>query len=264
MPLVIGSAASSSSGHGMAGALALGTFVRPQLFGAFCGGGHLQQQRRSKYTKTNSYRVPARAHVFTRSFLQRPHIGIRALSAEFVEIGRTVVKQRKYIAKNPNVTAQKHFKLYPGENIRVAKDTSLVAMCSGRVKFTHDVTRDVKIANVLPEAREELLEDDLWRYRTEHVSSMEENKVLCSLRQKALPVFGKEWVKPPPGMRPQPDRLTKGRSSWWNPHIQDPMAFVEHAYPISKSRMLLRRKIRERTMNIDDAVKSPTGISNMR
>ena len=62
------------------------------------------QQVRTKYTKTNSYRVPARAHVFTRTYSQRPHIGIRALSAEYVETGRTVVKQRKYIAKNPNVT----------------------------------------------------------------------------------------------------------------------------------------------------------------
>jgi len=225
---------------------------------------HQVQQVRTKYTKTNSYRVPARAHVFTRTYAQRPHIGIRALSAEYVETGRTVVKQRKYIAKNPNVTRGKHFKLYPGENVFVDKDTSLIAMCSGRVKFTHDVVRDVKIANVLPEAREELLEDDLWRYRTEHVSSMEENKRVCALRQKALPVFAKDWVQPPPGLRPMADRITKRRASWFNTSVQDPMEFVEHAYPICKSRRLLRKKIQQRTMNRIDAAQSPTGISNMR
>eukprot|EP00392_Amoebophrya_sp_AT5.2_P015700 g15916.t1 len=107
-------------------------------------------QLRHKHTKTNSYRVPANHAHFTSP---ANHVGIRALSAEYVETGRTVVKQRKYIAKNPNVhRRQKHFKLYPGENVAVDKDTSLIAMCSGRVKFTHDTVRDVKIANVLPEA----------------------------------------------------------------------------------------------------------------
>ncbi|CAD7922569.1 unnamed protein product [Amoebophrya sp. A120] len=218
----------------------------------FSPAGPTSLQIRTKYTKTNSYRVPARHAEFSRAYDKRTHVGIRALSAEYVETGRTVVKQRKYISKNPNVTRrQKHFKLYPGENVYVDKDTSLVAMCSGRVKFTHDTERDVKIANVLPEAREELLEDDLWRYRTEHVRSMEENKVLVALRQKALPVFGKTWVSPPTGMRPAPVRLSKNRDSWSNPHVQDPNEFVEHAYlssaNIDTGQLVMRRLDHKKT-----------------
>ena len=136
-----------------------------------------QQQHRHKHTKVSAYRRPSRSGQSTRAYIHRPHIGIRATAAEYVETGRTVVKQRKYIAKNPHVTRNKHFKLYPGENVKVVKDTSIVAICSGRVKYTHDVVRNVKIANVMPESREELKTDDLWRYRTEHVRSMEENKV---------------------------------------------------------------------------------------
>eukprot|EP00392_Amoebophrya_sp_AT5.2_P015699 g15915.t1 len=116
------------------------------------------------------------------------------------------------------------------------------------------------------EAREELLEGDLWRYRTEHVRSNEENKVLCSLRQKALPVFGKTWVAPPTGIRPRPTRLNAqgAKDSWQNPWVQDPFEFVPHAYPICRNREQLREKIRKREMNKNDSVKSPTGISNMR
>ena len=134
-------------------------------------------QSRDKHTKVSAYRRASRSGVFTRAYNHRAHIGIRATCAEYVETGRTIVKQRKFIAKNPAVTTNKHFKLYPGENVKVVKDTSLVAVCSGRVKYTHDVVRNVKIANVMPESREELKEEDLWRYRTEHVRSMEENKV---------------------------------------------------------------------------------------
>ncbi|EER11605.1 hypothetical protein Pmar_PMAR009817, partial [Perkinsus marinus ATCC 50983] len=44
-------------------------------------------------------------------------------------------------------------------------------------------------ANVLPEPREELLREDLWRYRTEFITSVEDNKLLIQLRQKAY------WVE---------------------------------------------------------------------
>merc|ERR1719476_687747 len=111
-------------------------------------------------------------------------IGVKALTSEYCETGRVICKQRKFIAKNPKVTRNRHFKLYPGVNVKVMKNTSLQAACSGRVKMTHDVVRDVMIMNILPEPREELLRDEMWRYRTEHVDSLEENKILCHLRTK--------------------------------------------------------------------------------
>merc|ERR550539_878569 len=106
----------------------------------------------------------------------KAHIGVKALSAEYCEAGRLICKQRKFIAKNPLVTRNRNFKIYPGVNVKVMKSTSLQAAVSGRVKMTHDVKRGVLIMNILAEPREELLRDDLWRYRTEHVESMEENR----------------------------------------------------------------------------------------
>ena len=50
-------------------------------------------------------------------------------------------------------------------DVEVGFRTSLHAMVSGRVKFTHHVERGIKIVNVLPEPREELLREDLWRSR---------------------------------------------------------------------------------------------------
>jgi hypothetical protein len=45
-------------------------------------------QKRGKKTRVTSYRVPPRAGAFTRSMLQRPQIGVKALSSEYVETGR--------------------------------------------------------------------------------------------------------------------------------------------------------------------------------
>eukprot|EP00913_Durusdinium_trenchii_P025309 g23759.t1 len=60
--------------------------------------------------------------------------------------------------------------------------------------MTHDVKRKVMIMNVLAEPREEHVQEDMWRYRTEHVESMEENRELCALRAKAFQVFGKDFL----------------------------------------------------------------------
>ena len=59
-------------------------------------------------------------------------------------------------------------------------------MCkaSGRMKMCWDVSRKVFIVNVLAEAREELLREDTWRYRTEFVDSLEDNQHMCLLRSK--------------------------------------------------------------------------------
>ncbi|CAE8641087.1 unnamed protein product, partial [Polarella glacialis] len=180
---------------------------------------------RFKQTKRASYHKPPRASPCSQPMPQKAHIGIKALPAEYCEAGRLICKQRKYIAKNPYVTRKRHFKLYPGVNVKVMKNTSLQAAVSGRVKMTHDVRRGILIMNVLAEPREELQRDDLWRYRTEHVEDLEENRVLCSLRTKAFHVFGKEggWVNQPTGPKPMKCRISHHNDSWNNPTVRDPL-----------------------------------------
>lgn len=101
-------------------------------------------------------------------------------------------------------------KYYPGENVRVTKSTCLVAMSYGRVKYTQDLRRNVLIVNVLPEPREELLVDDLWRYRTENVLSMEENHQVCCLRTKSSRHVTKPLVNPPM----KPTRVSHRQDRW--------------------------------------------------
>jgi ribosomal protein L27 len=197
---------------------------------------------RFKQTKVQSYSKPDRSFPHSQHYVDKAHVGIRALSSEYVEASQMLVKQRKYISKNPFVTRHRHFKLYPGENVRVTKNTSLVAMVSGRVKFTHDVKRDVMIVNVLPEPREELLSEELWRYRTEHIESREHNKQLCLLRQKMLPTFPRELVNPPTGPRPAPTRISKDGSEHWNSvTVRDPLRI--EPFPFALSGSLLKRHI---------------------
>lgn len=188
----------------------------------------------------------------------KAHIGVKALPAEYVEAGRMICKQRKYIAKNPMVTRKRHFKLYPGVNVKVMKSTSLQAAVSGRVKMTHDIERDVLVMNVLPEPREELMRDELWRYRTEHVTSLEENKYLCYLRSKALPVFGKEWINQTVGPKPMRVRISKRNDSWNNPNVQDPLEIEPFAYPMPRT-LLARhiRKVRRRHAGLPDEENDP-------
>lgn len=195
-----------------------------------------------KQTKVQSYSKPDRSFPHSQHYVDKAHIGVRALSSEYVEASRILVKQRKYISKNPFVTRHRHFKLYPGENVRVTKNTSLVAMVSGRVKYTHDMKRDVMIVNVLPEPREELIADELWRYRTEHVESPEHNKRLCLLRQKMLPNFPRELVNPPVGPRPAPTKLTKDGTEHWNSvTVRDPLKI--EPFPFALSGSLLKRHL---------------------
>jgi ribosomal protein L27 len=200
---------------------------------------------RLKQTKVQSYSKPDRSFPHSQHFVDKAHIGIRALSSEYVEASRVLVKQRKYISKNPFVTRHRHFKLYPGENVRVMKNTSLVAAVSGRIKFTHDVKRDVLVVNVLPEPREELLREDLWRYRTEHVNSVEMNKRLCMLRMKSLVSLpGRPLVNPPVGPRPGPQRITKDGSEHWNSvSIRDPLKI--EPFPFALSGSLLKRHLKK-------------------
>lgn len=215
---------------------------------------------REKQTKRQSYYKPPRASPCGQRMPNKAHIGVKALSSEYCEAGRLICKQRKFIAKNPNVTRKRHFKIYPGVNVKVMKSTSLQAMVSGRVKMTHELGRDVLVMNILPEPREELLRDDLWRYRTEHVESMEENKVLCHLRAKALPVFGKEggWVNPPLGLKPMKCRISHGNDSWNNPMVKDPLEVEPFAYPLPRG-LLARhlRKVRRRQQGVPEAENDP-------
>jgi len=215
---------------------------------------------RGKQTKQTSYTVPARAGTTGQRAPNKAMIGVKALPAEYVEAGRVICKQRKFIAKNPHVTRNRHFKLYPGENVTVMKNTSLQAAVSGRVKITHDVERDVKIMNVLPEPREELLRDDLWRYRTEHVKCMQENRLLIHLRSKALHVFAKEreWVNPPVGLKPMKTRISHKMDHWNNPCVQDPLEIEPFAYPLTRS-LLARhiKKVRQRQAGVPDEENDP-------
>jgi ribosomal protein L27 len=203
----------------------------------------LNSYKRYKQTKVQSYSKPDRSFPHSQHYVDKAHIGIRALSSEYIEAARVLVKQRKYISKNPFVTRHRHFKLYPGENVRVMKNTSLVAMVSGRVKFTHDLKRDVMVVNVLPEPREELLADDLWRYRTEHVLDTTHNKKLCSLRQKYLSWFPNSSLQnPPDGPRPLPTKISKDGSEHWNSTtLRDPLS-VE-PFPFALSGSLLKRHL---------------------
>jgi len=215
---------------------------------------------RWKQTKRQSYHKPARAKPCGQRVPNKAHIGIKALPSEYCEAGRLICKQRKYIAKNPNVTRNRHFKLYPGVNVQVMKSTSLQAMCSGRVKMTHDVTRDVVIMNILPEPREELDRDDMWRYRTEHVESMEENKLVCYMRAKALPAFGKEggWVNPPIGPKPMKCRVSYHNDQWNNPCVQDPLEIEPFAYPLPRAALARHiKKVRRRQEGVPDEENDP-------
>jgi len=218
---------------------------------------------RGKQTKRQSYTKPKRASPCGQRMPNKAHIGVKALSAEYCEAGRVICKQRKFIAKNPLVTRNRHFKIYPGVNVYVMKNTSLQAAVSGRVKMTHDVERDVKVMNILPEPREELLREDLWRYRTEHVASVEENRVLCHLRSKALFVYGKDakeggWINPPVGLKPMKVRISHGKDRWNNPSVQDPLEVEPFAYPLPRH-MLARhiRKVRRQQAGVPDKENDP-------
>lgn len=215
---------------------------------------------RQKQTKRQSYRKPGGSYPCGQAMPSKAHIGIKAMPAEYCEAGRVICKQRKYIAKNPKVTRHRHFKLYPGINVKVMRNTSLQAACSGRVKMTHDVTRGVMLMNILAEPREELVRTELWRYRTEHVTSLEENKILCHLRSKALPVFGKEggWVNPPLGVKPMRVRISHGKDTWNNPYIQDPLEIEPFRYPLPRG-VLERhlRKVRARQAGVPPEQNDP-------
>jgi len=208
---------------------------------------------RDKQTKRQSYRKAPRSSPTGQGYPNKAHIGVKALPTEYVEAGRILVKQRKYIAKNPHVTRNRHFKIYPGYNVKVMKNTSLQAMVSGRVKMTHDTKRGVKIMNVLPEPREELIESEMWRYRMEHVEGNEENTQVCYLRAKALPVFGREWINQPVGPRPMKKRVALRTDTWNNPMIKDPFEVEPFAYPMPRQ-VLARHiaKVRRKQAGLPD------------
>ncbi|KAL8269550.1 hypothetical protein Esti_006516 [Eimeria stiedai] len=184
-----------------------------------------RQSVRFKMVKASAYRRRSRASPTGQS--QKAHVGPRRLSSEYVTPGVVLVKQRRYIAWGfESKRRNRHRKMYPGENVGVSKDSSLVALAHGRVKFTHDVARDVLLCNVLPEPREELLREDLWRYRTEHVASKEENRHVCHLRMKATRVFPRPLVNPPTKPLPRPKWLS-AFDSWQNPTLPDAPPLAE-------------------------------------
>ena len=180
-------------------------------------------QTRHKMVRCQAYHRPDTSAPFGQSPEQRAHIGMRALSSEFVQAGQLLVKQRKYLSKNIHVTRRKHFKYYPGENVTVKRNTSLTAAVGGRLKFTHDVVRDIIYCNVIPEPREELLREDLWRYRTEHVDSLSHNKEVCYLRQKMIPHFPRSLHSPPEGAPRDSDRVGGTFAKAGNRLIRDPL-----------------------------------------
>ncbi|GAW80662.1 hypothetical protein, conserved [Plasmodium gonderi] len=160
--------------------------------------------KRFKMVKTSSYRRKSRSSPNGQG--QKAKIGVKRLSAEYVKTGQLLVKQRKIIAFNyEKKTRKRNFKYYPGEHVKVTKNTSLVALTNGRVKYTFHVLQNVLIVNVLPEELDELKEEDLYRYRTEHVKSFEENRSLIYLRMKHVFAFPKnkhtQFIKPP--LKPQ-------------------------------------------------------------
>ncbi|AFZ79651.1 hypothetical protein BEWA_025000 [Theileria equi strain WA] len=178
-------------------------------------------QLRYKTVKVSAYKRTSRSSPTGQTV--KAHIGIKKLSAEYVRPGDLLVKQRKYIAHNPNVTRNRHFKIYPGENVRVApKTTSLFSLVSGRVKYTHDVLKDVKIVNVLPEPPDELLREDLWRYRTEHVTSLQDNCALVWRRIKSAYYMSDRYplLNPPTKPPPRPKFFSKD-DQWENPLYGD-------------------------------------------
>lgn len=178
-----------------------------------------RQSVRLKMVKSSAYHRKPRASPTGQS--QKAHVGPRRLPAEYVSPGVLLVKQRRYIAWGfESKRRQRHRKMYPGENVGVTKDSSLVSLVHGRVKYTHDAERDVMLCNVLPEPREELLREDLWRYRTEHARTKEENRHICHLRMKATRVFPKEPVNPPTKPLPRPKFLSRF-DSWQNPTLPD-------------------------------------------
>lgn len=178
-----------------------------------------RQSVRFKMVKSSAYHRRSRASPTGQS--QKAHVGPRRLSAEYVTPGVVLVKQRRYIAWGfESKRRNRHRKMYPGENVGVAKDSSLVSLVHGRVKYTHDTERDVMLCNVLPEPREELLREDLWRYRTEHVATMEENRHVCHLRMKATRSFPKELLNPPLKPLPRPKYLSRF-DLWQNPTLPD-------------------------------------------
>eukprot|EP00916_Digyalum_oweni_P008702 GHVL01014519.1.p1 GENE.GHVL01014519.1~~GHVL01014519.1.p1 ORF type:complete len:264 (+),score=17.27 GHVL01014519.1:60-851(+) len=164
-------------------------------------------QIRTKMVRRQSYVVDSRASPHGQNI--KPHLGIKVTSANYISRGQTIVKQRRYYTRNPFVTRNRHFKIYPGENVVVVRNTSLVSTCAGRVKYTHHIGRDLKIINVIPQARDELLREDAWRYRTEHVTCMEENRQLIYLRMKDHFLFPLPPVNPVVGPGPRLQRFHK-------------------------------------------------------
>ncbi|KAF4670387.1 hypothetical protein FOL47_002064 [Perkinsus chesapeaki] len=170
------------------------------------------EQMRWKVTKQQAYDKPADTSPFTRRFADKPHIGMKALSSEYVEASRIIVigmggteDKAGQLTEFVILIAER---IVIWENVVVTKTTSLKAAVSGRVKYTYDPEKERFYANVLPEPREELLRDDLWRYRTEFITSVEDNKLLIQLRQKAYwHIFPRPLVNPPQGVRVSQRRI---------------------------------------------------------
>ena len=54
------------------------------------------QQIRTKMVRCQAYQRPASSAPYGQSYDDRPHLGMRALSSEYVEAGQLLVRQRRY------------------------------------------------------------------------------------------------------------------------------------------------------------------------
>ncbi|CDJ68505.1 hypothetical protein, conserved [Eimeria necatrix] len=213
----------------------------PSCAGAEALGWWRRESVRGKMVKSSAYRRRSRASPTGQA--QKAHLGPVRLAGEYVGPGTVLVRQRRWLAWGfEGKRRRRHVKMYPGENVGVAKDSSLVALVHGRVKFTREESlllleqqlqqlqqqpqQQQQLlqqrplprmrVNVLPEPREELLAEDLWRYRTEAVASPEENRLLCSLRQKGRQPFAAPARNPPRKPLPRPKALS--RFDPWQPN----------------------------------------------
>ncbi|ORM40887.1 Uncharacterized protein BXIN_1682 [Babesia sp. Xinjiang] len=144
------------------------------------------------------------------SILSNPSDGAHIRDISFTDYEECPIKPAEF-----NVV--RHFKFYPGENVGVSpKTTTLFALAAGRVKYTHDVERNIKLVNVLPEPPDELLRDDLWRYRTEHVSSIQDNCALVWRRVKSAHYMLSEDSLLNPPLKPPPRARFLSKNDPWN------------------------------------------------
>ncbi|CAE7234505.1 unnamed protein product [Symbiodinium natans] len=80
------------------------------------------------------------------------------------------------------------------------------------------------------------------------------------LKQKALPVFGKEggWVNPPVGPRPMRARVSNLNDSWNNPSVRDALEMEPFCYPMNREQLTRHiLKVRRKQAGVPDEENDP-------